>query len=46
MEASGAEITTTEAIIYELTEKAGTEEFRSVLDIVKERRTHILERAS
>jgi nicotinamidase-related amidase len=46
MEASGAEITTTEAIIYELIEKAGTEEFRSVLDIVKERRTHILERAS
>jgi len=41
MEAAGAEITTTEAIIYELTEKAGTDEFRKILDIVKERRTHL-----
>ena len=39
MEAAGAEITTTEAIIYELTEKAGTEEFKQILDIVKARRT-------
>ena len=38
MEASGAEITTTETIIYEITEKAGTDEFRKILDIVKERR--------
>jgi len=43
MEAAGAEITTTEAIIYELTEKAGTDEFRKILDIVKERRTQVLE---
>ena len=41
MEACGAEITTSESIIYELTEKAGTEEFGQVLDIVKERRTRI-----
>jgi nicotinamidase-related amidase len=41
MEASGVEIATTEAIIYELTEKAGTEEFRKILDIVKERRTRV-----
>lgn len=39
METKGAEITTSEAIIYELTEKAGTDEFRSILEIVKERRT-------
>ena len=38
MRNSGAIITTTEAIIYELTEKAGTEEFREILEIVKERR--------
>jgi len=38
LEAAGAEITTTEAIIYEMTEKAGTDEFRKILDIVKERR--------
>jgi len=44
METSGAKITTTEAIIYELTEKAGTDEFRKILDIVKERRTQIPER--
>jgi len=41
MEASGAEIATSEAIIYELTEKAGTDEFSRILDIVKERRTHV-----
>jgi len=41
MEASGSEIVTCEAIIYELTEKAGTDEFRRILDIVKERRTHV-----
>jgi nicotinamidase-related amidase len=38
MEMKGAEITTSEALIYELTEKAGTDEFRSILEIVKERR--------
>jgi nicotinamidase-related amidase len=41
MEASGAETTTSEAIIYELTEKAGTDEFSKILDIVKERRKRI-----
>jgi nicotinamidase-related amidase len=41
MRDSGAIITTTEAVIYELTEKAGTEEFRKILEIVKERRTSI-----
>lgn len=45
MEASGAEITTTEAVIYEMTEKAGTCEFRKILDIVKERRTSVPETA-
>jgi nicotinamidase-related amidase len=44
IEARGAEITTAEAVIYEMTEKAGTDEFRKVLDIVKERRMHIPER--
>jgi nicotinamidase-related amidase len=38
MKDSGAVITTTEAVIYELTEKAGTEEFKRILEIVKERR--------
>lgn len=38
MESSGVEISTSEALIYELTEKAGTEEFRKILGIVKERR--------
>ncbi len=38
MRNSGAVITTTEALIYELTERAGTEQFRKVLEIVKERR--------
>jgi len=39
MRISGAEVTTCEAIIYELIEKAGTDEFRAILEIVKERRT-------
>jgi nicotinamidase-related amidase len=39
MQNTGAVITTTEALIYELTEKAGTEEFRRMLEIVKERRS-------
>jgi len=38
MEATGAEITTAEAVIYEMTEKAGTDEFIKILDIVKEMR--------
>jgi nicotinamidase-related amidase len=41
MSDSGAMITTTEALIYELTERAGTEEFRRILEIVKERRSSI-----
>jgi len=39
MENAGATITTTEAIIYELTEKAGTDEFRKILEIIKEKRS-------
>jgi nicotinamidase-related amidase len=39
MQNAGAIITTTEALIYELTEKAGTEEFKRILEIVKERRS-------
>ncbi len=35
---SGATITTTEAAIYELAEKAGTDEFRRILEIVKDNR--------
>lgn len=38
MKEAGAVMTTTEAVIYELTEKAGTEKFRKILEIVKERR--------
>lgn len=38
MRSAGAMIGTTEAVIYELTEKAGTEEFRKILEIVKGRR--------
>jgi nicotinamidase-related amidase len=38
MRDAGAMIATTEAVIYELTEKAGTEEFRKILELVKERR--------
>jgi nicotinamidase-related amidase len=40
-EASGAVITTCEAIIYELSERAGTDEFRSILQIVKLRRASL-----
>ena len=40
LEKAGAEITTSEAMIYELTERAGTEEFRNILQIVKERRAN------
>jgi nicotinamidase-related amidase len=42
LEDSGAEITTSEALIYELTERAGTEEFEQILDIVKERRKRVV----
>ena len=38
MRSAGAMIGTTEAVIYELTERAGTEEFSRILEIVKERR--------
>jgi nicotinamidase-related amidase len=38
MKGAGAAITTTEAIIYELTERAGTDEFRRILGIIKEKR--------
>ena len=38
MRDEGAMIATTEAVIYELTEKAGTDEFRKILELVKERR--------
>jgi nicotinamidase-related amidase len=41
MSLAGAMISTTETVIYELTERAGTEEFRRILDIVKERRNII-----
>ncbi len=46
MQASGAEITSSEAIIYELAEKAGTEEFKKILDLVKERRASVPMRKS
>ena len=39
MRGAGAMIETTEAVIYELTERAGTEQFRKILEIVKERRS-------
>ncbi len=39
MRSAGAMIGTTEAAIYELTEKAGTDQFRKILEIVKERRS-------
>jgi len=39
MRSARAMISTTEAVIYELTERAGTEEFRKILGIVKERRS-------
>ncbi len=38
MRGAGAMVGTTEAVIYELTEKAGTDQFRKILEIVKERR--------
>lgn len=41
MRGAGAMIETTEAVVYELTERAGTEQFRKVLEIVKERRRTI-----
>ena len=39
MRGAGATVGTTEAVIYELTERAGTEQFRKILEIVKERRS-------
>jgi nicotinamidase-related amidase len=36
---AGAMEATSETVIYELTEKAGTDEFRKILEIVKERRS-------
>ena len=39
MKTSGAEITTSETVIFELLERAGTEEFRKVLLIIKGRRS-------
>ncbi len=38
MRSAGAVVGTTEAVIYELTGEAGTEQFRKILEIVKERR--------
>jgi nicotinamidase-related amidase len=38
MRDAGAFLGTTEAVIYELTGEAGTEQFRKILEIVKERR--------
>jgi hypothetical protein len=38
MKNAGAAVSSTEATIYELTERAGTEEFKKILAIVKERR--------
>lgn len=35
---SGAVITTTEALIYELTGRAGTKEFKRILELIKDRR--------
>ncbi len=35
---SGAVITTTEALIYELTGRAGTPEFKRILELIKDRR--------
>jgi nicotinamidase-related amidase len=39
MRSAGAFVGTTEAVIYELTGEAGTEQFRKILEIVKERRS-------
>jgi nicotinamidase-related amidase len=41
MSGYGAVITSTESLIYELTEKAGTPEFKEILEIAKERRKNI-----
>ena len=38
MRGAGAVVETTEAVTYELTAEAGTEQFRQILEIVKERR--------
>ena len=46
MSAAEATITTTEALIYELTERAGTEEFGKILEIVKKRRKAVAEMGS
>ena len=39
MRDAGAVVGTTEAVIYELTGEAGTEQFKKILEIVKERRS-------
>jgi len=39
MRSAGAVVGTTEAVIYELTGEVGTEQFRKILEIVKERRS-------
>jgi len=46
MRAAEATITTTIALIYELTERAGTEEFRKILETVKKRGKAIAEMGS
>jgi nicotinamidase-related amidase len=46
MMTSGATFTSTEAAIYELTERAGTDEFGKILNIVKDRRRLMTERSS
>ena len=38
---SGAVITTTEALIYELSERAGTQKFKRILELVKNRRDRL-----
>jgi len=38
---SGAVITTTEALIYELSERAGTQNFKRILELVKNRRDRL-----
>jgi isochorismate hydrolase len=43
MKTAGATITTTEALIYELVERAGTKEFGKILEIVKETRGKSME---
>lgn len=39
MRGAGAMVGTAEAVVYELTEKAGTDRFRKILEIVKEKRS-------